>query len=251
MTISEEFISEDEQGFEEESSYPVAFGITFTPQVTGIALAALGLVGAAYILMTFVMPAYDQYKTLKAEEQEKLDQVQLQQSGALDQKLLTREGDLIRTQDLKAQVLSLFSNERTLDTLLLDLSRFFAARNVTLLKFQPQGEVTIVNDNSLGASVNNMLKRQSIAVEMEGTFQQTQAVIRDLERLQPLLLVKNLNSQLSEESISVLVVNSGGSTQVIPQANEELTTNFIMDVILPLNPEEAAQFAPQAEQEGQ
>ena len=53
MTFSEEFNStETDTDFEElGSSYPTAFGITFTPQIIGACLGVLGLVGSCRVAL--------------------------------------------------------------------------------------------------------------------------------------------------------------------------------------------------------
>ena len=73
MTFSEEFNStETDTDFEElGSSYPTAFGITFTPRIIGACLGVLGLVGSIYVGLSFVKPAYDNYNELKATEAQK------------------------------------------------------------------------------------------------------------------------------------------------------------------------------------
>lgn len=243
MTYREEFVPEEEQGLE-EGNYPTAFGITFTPQVSGIGLALVGLVGAIYILMNFAMPAWDNYSKLKEDETNKQQQVEQQTSGKLDKKLQDAQVKLQQAEALKAQVLAFFSNEKTLETLLLDLNRFFQARKVKLISFQPQGDITIISDSSLGQAVNNKLKRQSFNLEMEGSFVQTQALLRDLERLQPLLVLKNLNSQTTGNQKVTLINRPNQASALIPGGEEKLKTTLTLDVILPLTPVEVAKVAP-------
>lgn len=248
MTFSDEFTSKSTLGgiVEEEPSYPSAFGITFTPQVSGIALSVLGVLGTIYILANFVMPAYQSYQQLKADEKAKEDQVNLQKSGALEKKFQETEIKLRQSQNLKSQVLSLFSNEDTLDTLLLDINGFFTSRNANLINYKPQGnEATIVNDSSLGALVNNKLKRQTITMEMEGTFEQTQSVLRDIERLQPLLMVKSLNSEMKESPFILRPIPGKSQAEIIPLPATVKTT-MTFDVVLPLTPEETAAATPPA-----
>jgi hypothetical protein len=247
MTFAEEFTPERDEEFEEEANYPTAFGITFTPQVSGIALAVLGLIGAIYIWMTFGASTYDNYQKLKADESTKQEQVNQKKSGQLDKKLIELDQKLQQATSLKSQILALFSNPNTLDTLLLDVNGLVQSRKLQLISFQPQeaGKQTIINDGSLGPEVNNKLKRQSITLQMEGNFQQTQSVLRDLERLQPLLLVNNLTSEMAEEKIPVQIVQSGNNkAQVIPKDDKKLKTSFTLDIISPLTPEELAKLTP-------
>jgi hypothetical protein len=251
MTFADELVTKNEPEAEEQVNYPTAFGITFTPQVSGIALAILGVLGAVYILANFVMPAYQKYQTLTTDEKAKEDQVNQQKSGVIEKKLQETETKLKQAQNLKSEVLNLFSSQATLDTLLIDINKFVASKNAKLVNYKPQGnEATIVNDGSLGTLVNNKLKRQTINLELEGTFEQTQSILRDIERLQPLLLVKNISSEMTVSPFVVLPNPKTKQTELISLPSM-LKTTVTLDVVLPLTPEEAAAVAPPPPQEGQ
>jgi cell fate (sporulation/competence/biofilm development) regulator YlbF (YheA/YmcA/DUF963 family) len=252
MTFSDELTDPNEPEIEEPANYPSAFGITFTPQVSGIAFAIVGVLGAIYVLANFVMPAYQNYTKLKTDQQTKEDQVNQQKSGAIERKLQESEGNLRQAQTLKSEVLNLFSNQATLDTLLLDINRFITSKNANLVNFKPENnEPVVVSDGSLGAQVNNKLKRQTITLELEGTFDQTQSIMRDIERLQPLLLVKNYNSEMAESPFVVFTDLNTRKSQLISLPSK-LKTTITLDVVLPLTSEEAAKLAtPPADQQGQ
>ncbi len=231
MTFSEEFVPDEGQEFGEEADYPTVFGITLTPKISGIILGLVGVLGAGYIYLTWIQPAQKSYQELKADRETKEAQVQRQQTGEIERKIENLEVELKRAEVLRSQVLALFSNEQSLDTFLLDINRFITPSQATLISFKPQGQqATIVNDDSLGTAANNKLKRKSINVEMEGSFQETQSILRDLERLQPLLMVKNLRSQVSDRPS--LLFKEG---EVVPQGSTKLKTSFRVDVLLPLN----------------
>lgn len=235
MTFAEdEFVVDSD--FDEVPDYPVAFGITFTPQVSGIAFALLGLVAAGYILMTLVQPAWLQFQTLRSSIDEKESQVAQQE--AIQNRIAELEAQVQQATATQDQVLALFTNERNLDTLLLDLNRFVEARQGELISFTPQGELSIVTDGSLGEPVNNKLKRQSINLQVEGTFDQIQSIMRSLERLQSLLLVRGYSSQITEEQTATY---SNG--EVILSEPPTLQTTFQIDALVPLSEEEKAEIA--------
>jgi hypothetical protein len=250
MTFSDEYVTNGEkEPVEEPPSYPSAFGITFTPQVSGLAFAVVGLLGALYVLTSFVLPAYQQYQQLKTDANGKEDQINLQKSGVLEKKLQETELKLKQAQRQKTDVLNLFSNEDTLDTLLLDINGFVTAKKAKLINYKPVGnEISVVNDGSLGAQVNNKLKRQTIELEMQGTFEQTQSVIRDIERLQPLMLVKNLNSEMNQRAMIVLPDPKTGNAQIV-NLPATIKTKVTLDVVLPLSQEEVAKLAPSPEEQ--
>jgi len=103
----------------------------------------------------------------------------------------------------------------------------------------------VVSDSSLGSAVNNKLKRQTFNVKIEGNYANTQEVIRDLERLQPLILLNSLNTQMEKEGSAVKVVSTGNNkATIVPQGDQPVTTTFLLNVIIPLSAEELAKLAP-------
>ncbi len=125
-------------------------------------------------------------------------------------------------------MLALFANPSSLNTLQLDINRQIDSRNAgldrarqaklaacpawvranlgavekvvgdlvvksQLQKFTPDPKASgVITDGSYGTLVNNKLKRQVTSVVFEGNFQQTQSILRSIERLQPLLVFKNV-----------------------------------------------------------
>jgi hypothetical protein len=97
----------------------------------------------------------------------------------------------------------------------------------------------------LGNEVNGKLKKTSIALEIEATFPQTQAILRDLERLQPLLVIQSYSSKVSQPPTVVLAASK---EELIPAKEAKLQTQLKLDAILPLSPQEQAQAEQQQEQ---
>ena len=209
-----------------------------------LGLGILGLVGAGYVLSTFFLPAWDEFQKIKADETTKQEMVDKQKSGQLERKLVEAESKLKQAETRKEQVLSLYASPSDLRTLLLDINKFFVARNVKLESFLPQGDAVVVGDDSLGAAVKNKLKRQSFQVSLEGAFGDTHNLIRDLERLQPLILIKNLKTDLAQPNFDLTVVEDKDQTKVVPDKNDGLKTSMTLDVLIPLTPEEIAALAP-------
>ena len=246
MTLADDFLSDDQQGL--GADYPEVFGITFTPVVSGIALAVVGLIGTIYIFMNMVKPAQESYKQVKTQVEEKQGQLDKMKSGDLDEQLTNLNNELTEKKALKSQVIALFTNESDLDTLLLDINSFVAAKGATMINYSPDSQITTVEDGSLGSEVNGKLKRKSISLEIEGTFSQTQAFLNDLERLQPLLIVKDYSSQVSEKAPVVLSVSQKA---LIPTQATKLKTRLSIDAILPLSQQELLQAREAEEREQQ
>jgi type IV pilus assembly protein PilO len=118
-----------------------------------------------------------------------------------------------------------------------------------LNKFNPDTKAgaQLVTDSSLGAPLNGKLRRQSINVEFQGNFNQTQSIFRTIERLQPLLLVKRLDVKVgdggsSAQTKSLYEVEADtGQVRFLTncQPDARITTAFQMDALMPLSPEES------------
>ncbi|WP_414564065.1 MULTISPECIES: GspMb/PilO family protein [unclassified Anabaena] len=247
MTLSEDFnFTEGGEFGAEAPAYPVVFGISFTPKIIGILVGVLGIAGSAYMLMNMVMPAWETYQ----QQQEKSNdlQGQIEQKKASIQQIDKVKDELAQAKQQRIQVLSLFSDEKTLDTLLLDLNRLVESNNAQvtanavrakLQKFVPSAQqAETINDGSLGAIVDGKLKRSSVNVEVVGTFEQTQSIIRNIERLQPLLIVKDYQARLAPE---VATDPSGEEVRRVGPA--PITTSFQLEALMPLNSEEVAAAA--------
>ncbi|WP_414515382.1 pilus assembly protein PilO [Nostoc sp. PCC 9305] len=251
MTLSDD-LNFAEQGGEFDQAgpaSPVVFGIAFTPKIIGILVGVIGLAGAGYILLNLLMPAWESYQQQQAKSSEL--QGQIEQKKANIKQIDKVKDELAQAKQQKVQVLSLFANEKTLDTLLLDLNRLIESGNTAtsinavrakLKKYVPisQKPEPIV-DGSLGVGVDGKLQRSTISAEITATYEQTQSIIRNIERLQPLLIVKDYQATLAPaETRSPL---DKTPMQVGPAA---INTSFQLQVLMPLSPEEIAAAAAKA-----
>lgn len=233
-----------EGGFEESApAYPVVFGITFTPKVGGILIGVLGLAGAAYVAMNMVMPSWDNFQQQQTKQTDL--QSQIEQKKASISQIDQVKKELADAKVQQGQVLGLFANEKTLDTLLIDLNRLVESGNdllpataikSKLKKFTPDSQKSeVIADGSFGPLVDGKLKRSKINIEFNGTYEQTQSILRNIERLQPLLLVKDYQSTLSPDTATDA---QGKPIRRIGPA--PITTSFQLQALMPLTPEETA-----------
>lgn len=249
MTVSQDFIAvEEDQSQAAAPVYPTVFGITLTPLVSGVLVAVLGVAGSLYLLLNLVMPAWQKYQEQEASRAQK--QAQVEQKQASLQQIGKVKTELAQAKQQNAEVLDLFASEKTLDTLLLDLNRLIESGNVRLKRnnvraklkrFVPANQSgEVIADGSLGSEVNGKLKSRVVNVEVEGTFEQTQSILRNIERLQPLLIVKDYQSTLAPPP-----ADSRGR---VVRGPATITTSFQLQALMPVNPEEAAKAAAPANQ---
>ncbi|MBE9101484.1 hypothetical protein [Vacuolonema iberomarrocanum] len=250
MTAGGDFIPVDD--FEiEEPSYPVLFGLRLTPTVSGTLIALLGSAVAVWLLLNPVRQAWQTNQQIQAEIATKREQ--LRDQAEIQAQIDQAQEDLAEAEDLRADVLALFADEESLDTLLIDVNARvlgadgLAGTDARLERFElvPGTETTpgqdpeIITDGSFGAALNNRLKQRIYSVEIEGSFGQTQSIIRNIERLRPLLVIKDLETR-PEAPSAVLVAPDG----TISQTLASLTTTFQLIALYPVELEEVPPPAP-------
>ncbi|MEH2374477.1 pilus assembly protein PilO [Nostoc sp.] len=251
MTLSDDLNFAEHGGEFEEATpaLPVIFGIAFTPKIIGILVGVIGIAGAGYIFLNLLMPAWESYQQQQAKNTEL--QAQVDQKKASIKQIGQVKDELAQAKQQNVQVLGLFANEKTLDTLLLDVNRLVESGNTPtsingvrakLKKFVPVSQKPEpIIDGSLGLLVDGKLQRSSINAEITGTYEQTQSIIRNIERLQPLLIVRDYQVILAPvESRTPL---DKTPMLVGPAA---INTSFQLQLLMPLSPEEIAAAAAKA-----
>lgn len=236
-------------GQEENRSYPTAFGITFTPRVGGIIFGVLGLLGAIYLGVNAVQPAWQRYQEL--DEDIKGKQAQLQQKQKVQQEIRETQAKLEQAKQQNREVLNLFANEKSLDTLLLDLNSFVKSRNGKMVSFVPEKQAPNQAQSKDAAAIpgNGKLKRTTVNVVFEGSFDQIQSILRSFERLQSLVILRDFQARLEDDQGLVINTNTGKSVpavfkkddnnKVIPGGKPTIKTTFKLDVLSPVTEEEA------------
>ena len=246
MTFADDFATEEQSL---EGDYPSAFGITFTPMIMGVAIAVAGVALAGYAFINYVKPAQEKLTQASVKKQELQGQLDKIKTGDLQLKLAQLEADLAASKVLKSRVLSMFTSQEDLETLLIDINSFVAANEADLIQYQPDSNISTVDDASLGESVQGKLKRKGISLTIEGTFTETKQILRDLERLQPLLMIQSISSTVVEKPTAILTSNN---TEITSQKQAELKTQIKLDAILPSSQtelEQAKQTDREAEQD--
>ena len=282
MTASDDFIPGD-PNFDAAPAYPVVFGVSLTPMVSGVLLAIAGIGLATYLLLNLVQPEWEKNQALNQKVTDKRDQVSRQ--ADILREINKAKEDLDAAKKQRSDVYSLFANEGTLNTLLLDINRQIEQRNAetvratqdklascpawvrsnlkevetqvgelsaraNLKKFSPDPKGTgVITDSSYGAVVNGKLKRQTVAVALEGNYNQTQSIMRSVERLQPLLVFKSFElAQVPGKGAggSQLYETQGNTVRFLTgcQPDTKLTTTFQLEALVPLTDAEKAAATP-------
>lgn len=228
MTLSGDFIPEDTGVQEAAPEYPTAFGITLTPMVIGIILALLGLGGALYLFLNVLQPALQRRSELAAEVRSK--QADLANQAQALEEVEAVEAELEAALAERRSVYGLFSSEEQLDTLIIDINRQIVPTNVGIEDLRRQLIGAGVDPELVGARLTQVeplpdqsgvitaedleestyyteeivgkLRSEQFSVGIQGDFAQIQSIIRNIERLEPLLIIRDFTleeSELNEE----------------------------------------------------
>lgn len=243
-----------EQQTTENGGSSSLFGIQLTPPVIGALIAVLGLGAAGYLFYQFVMPVMQENDTLSAKVAELKTQIMDGKDfSELMQQAVAERNEAKRQ---KTAVATLFGNEQSVKTLLLDLNKRIEARNsnlkpedikAKLTKFDPDpGASGIVNDGAFGSQANNQIYRQVYEVEMQGTFDQTRLFLLDLERQKNLLVANNFKTLLDGSFQKLVVDQQQGQIVPIGKPATSITTSFKLNMLRPLTAEEQKSVQPPA-----
>ncbi len=250
MTYNSDLIESDlvsNTSFISAPTYPSVFGITFSPAVVGLCIATLGLGISGYIFVSSLQPQLAKNQELEAKLAQTQDQIQQRKDNA--KKIAAAEQSLDRANAQKQVVLGLFASDKKLDTLLLDLNKLVNIRQGQLQKFSPDAPVpgggssgaAIITDGSLGSALNNKIKRKGVNIVVKGNFDQVQSILRTIERLDQLLIIKEFKADVDKETQKTVVDEQG---KLIPQPEATIKTSFKIQALIPLNAAEQAAAAP-------
>ncbi|MGB3612963.1 MAG: hypothetical protein WBA10_04150 [Elainellaceae cyanobacterium] len=248
MTVSD-YPDDEQQYYQGEPSYPVAFGVELTPTVLGTIAAVVGVALTVYLLIVLIRPKVAQYQQLRQDVAEREERIQNPEET--QREIAAARARLAKAEQLQADVLALFANEENLETLLYDLNQRVQSVNAGVVDEDRRAELTrfevddsasgLVQDSSLGESVNGRLERRVYNVELAGSFAQTQSILRNVERLQPLLIIQEFASDLETADQVVQIDQQGNITPSGAPPQARLNTAFRLDALLPASPEAVAE----------
>ena len=250
MTYNSDLIESDlvsNTSFISAPTYPSVFGITFSPAIVGLCIATVGLGVSGYFLITSLQPQLAKNQELETKLAQTQDQIQQRKDNA--KKIAIAEQNLDRANAQKQVVMGLFASDKKMDTLLLDLNKLVNIRQGELQKFSPDAPVAgggssgaaVVTDSSLGAPLNGKIKRKGVSIAVKGNFEQVQSILRTIERLDQLLIVKDFKADVDKGTQKIVVDAQG---KLIPQPEAAIQTSFKIQALIPMNAAELAASAP-------
>jgi type IV pilus assembly protein PilO len=241
MTYSEDLMDTTQLSndtYLDAPNYPVIFGVSLSPMLIGGLVAAIGVIASGYLGYTNVMPIVQANDELQTKLNDIQQQIQERKNNGA--KIVEAEAKLKVVTAQKETVLSLFANDKKLETLLLDLNKLVNERQGELQRFTPDVAGTgIINDGFLGSALNGKIRRKSTDVAMNGNFEQIQSILRTVERMDRFLILKDFRADLDTTNANTLLTtgNVAGNTP-------KLKASFKLQAIIPLSAAEIAAAVP-------
>lgn len=239
MTVSEEW----GPGEEEQEGGGGLFGIKFTPTIIGVLIAVAGVAAAVGLFMYVLTPEWTKKDELQVKITAKEDEIKQLKVGAA--KIEEAKAELQREKQLKAEVEALFGDQTKLDTLLLDINKIVKQGGARIQMFKPDDEIitqTLFPKDKPPSPPNLApFKAVPLKMELEGTFAQTQSIIRNIERLEPLLVMGVFSSKIDEQTM-LLVVDEQGKVRGLTEPALKTTLNIA--AIVPKSAKEIAGATP-------
>jgi type IV pilus assembly protein PilO len=252
MSYSSDLIDSDlspESTFSAAPAYPSVFGISFSPLIIGAGIAVVGGAISAYFFISSLQPQLAKNQELESKLAQTQEQIQQRKDN--DKKIAAAEKERDRVNAQRQVVTGLFASDKKLDTLLLDLNKLINIRQGELQTFTPDAPAAgsgssgaaIVSDGSLGAALNNKVKRKGVKIDISGNFEQIQSILRTIERLDQLLIIKDFHADV-DTSTQKIVVDAQG--RMVPPPAAKIKTSFKIQAMIPLTAAETPAAAPPA-----
>jgi len=237
-------------GIEEVGGGVTLFGITFTSKILGILIGIGGVGLAAYVATSYVMPIWESVQSGQKNIQTKKTNV-----TTLEGQVASKSNIAQKIEEANQQnkfVLSLLPNVDNIDTLMRDIQEQIPKTIVialppdfsyelagTLRTFQPSAPV-------IGTQYNTY----SFTVGFDGKFEDVLTTIQKIERLKPLLVVKDL--KLTKKTLPTTnfkfsrPIAAGKEKDILDSLPPLIGADFTLQAFVPKTEEElkAAAAAP-------
>ena len=238
--------------------------LVITPMIQGVLAGVAGLAVSGLLVWKLVLPALATRTTLETEIAAIKGDISNKEKTAAT--LKEAEAKLEEAKRQKNDVISLFPDNKALQTLLLDINKIVKQRGAQLGAFKPVTEDNwILKPEGTAAGgappaqappptgadgkpanpaadlkLTQAIEGKTVEMELKGNFNQVQTSLRDFERLQQMVLLDGFTLKLNAES-QYVVVNSQG--QIVKRGEPKIETKFKLMAVVPLPAEELEKLA--------
>lgn len=224
-------------------------GLSVGSQTLGIIIAVLGLIGSGLIFIQGINPLLESIGLAKTQIASKESAIRTKEQEVQSKKDVPQKIEEAKAK--REAVLALLPSQENIDTLIIDINT----------RLQELGEPLIVSPvaNISGSAFRSRLddfspstvteatperpfKTREYRLTISATYQDTLEFMRKLERLRPLLVVKDINLKKSTVQIDAENLTAEQKNYVVATLPPLITTNFNLIAYIPLSPEELAQL---------
>jgi type IV pilus assembly protein PilO len=229
-------------GIEEVGGGVTLFGVTFTSKILGILIGVGGIALAAYVASNYVMPLWDSVQSGQQNISKKKTNVTTLEGQVASKGNIAQRIEAANQQN--KFVLSLLPSVDNIDTLIRDIQEQIPKTIVialppdfsyelagTLRTFQPTAPV-------IGAQYNTY----SFTVGFDGKFEDVLNTIQRIERLRPLLVVKDL--KLTKKALPTTTfkfsrpIAAGKEKDILDSLPPLIGADFTLQAFVPKTEEE-------------
>lgn len=218
------------------------FGVTFTSKILGIVIGVGGLALAAFLASSNVVPIWEQVQKDQAS-------IETKRSGlaALEQKVASKGNVGAKIEEANKQnqfVLSLLPNVSNIDTLMRDIQEQIP-KTITIalppdFSYELAGTMRIFQPKEVVKTPQ--YSTYSFSIGFDGKFEDVLNTIQKIERLKPLLVIKDL--KLTKKSLPIdkfkfsRPIAPGKEKDILDSLPPLIGADFTLEAFVPLTENE-------------
>ncbi|WP_103669727.1 hypothetical protein [Pseudanabaena sp. BC1403] len=234
-------------GIEDGAGGLTLFGITFTSKILGILLGVGGVALAAYAATTYVMPIWDSVQSGQKNIDDKTTKVTQLKSQVASKSNIAQKIEEANQQN--KFVLSLLPNVDNIDTLIRDIQEQIPKTIVIALPpdFSYELAGTLRNFQPSAPVVGAQYDTYSFTIGFDGKFEDVLNTIQKIERLKPLLVVKDL--KLTKKALPIATfkfsrpIAAGKEKEILDILPPLIGADFTLQAFVPKTEEELKKAA--------
>ena len=227
------------------------FGLTLTSKVLGILLGVGGVALAAYVATSYVMPIWSSVQTGQTSIESKTASVTTLKGQVASKSNIAQKIDEANQQN--KFVLSLLPNVDNIDTLIRDIQEQIPKTIVIALPpdFSYELAGTLRNFQPTAPVLGTQYDTYSFTIGFDGKFEDVLNTIQRIERLKPLLIVKDL--KLTKKALPTTTfkfsrpIEAGKEKEILDILPPLIAADFTLQAFVPKTAEDlkaAAAAAP-------
>ncbi|PZV17344.1 MAG: hypothetical protein DCF20_05765 [Pseudanabaena sp.] len=229
-------------GIEDSAGGVTLFGITLTSKILGILIGVGGIALAAYVATTYVMPIWDSVQSGQKDIETKKTAVTALRSQVANKGNIAQKIEEANQQN--KFVLSLLPNVDNIDTLIRDIQEQIPKTIVIALPpdFSYELAGTMRNFQPTAPVKGPQYDTYTFTIGFDGKFEDVLNTIQKIERLKPLLVIKDL--KLTKKALPTTTfkfsrpIAAGKDKEILDSLPPLIGADFTLQAFVPKTEEE-------------